>query len=554
MYLIVPDEEPAAAGLPGKLKRIFKAPFLTKKMGAHYLFYSPQLGSNCIETDLGTYVVQGEMISPDADDNLEDIAALEQQFAQSGSTAIEAFLKSCRGNFALIIFDKNTGEIQAATDQLSSRPIFYSRRATSFALSSLEEGISLLFEDRKIDWNNQAIFEAAIFKMPLAERTLDKRIEVLDYATLAAFDGGEICKTQYHVLRYGSRENGRSVVSPQQALQCLKEAVQLRLKRYNSGLSLISGGMDSRLIAAILHSELSHLKFINFGIPGLYDYEIAPKIAALFNAELVRINLGYKEFHTGGELAQILRDATTDLFEGKRDCIWTGDGGSVLLGAVYIPPDLSFDRQRSHSDMVKAFIDAKGKGQFRATTACPFSLTDILLAEFQRHGNSDPAEACFSFLIANDQRRHIWSYFRPYRGKIVEPITPFMDGALLRLLDGVSIYDLSGHKFYSEVFALLPEFVRSVPWQTYRGHVPCPIKNEDLRDQWGVQPTRGDFKATIKTAIHLLKYVFSARWPKTKYKRMTVLKILLLYIVTGFKRRHLIAPFEQLIPRLSFEN
>jgi hypothetical protein len=85
----------------------------------------------------------------------------------------------------------------------------------------------------------------------------------------------------------------------------------------------------------------------------------------------------------------------------------------------------------------------------------------------------------------NDQRRHLAAHFEDIDLHRMEFHLPFFDGQFLELIMSVPVDACLGHRFYMSWLSGFPDLVRSTPWQTYPGHVPCPLPiPAELRYQW----------------------------------------------------------------------
>jgi hypothetical protein len=70
----------------------------------------------------------------------------------------------------------------------------------------------------------------------------------------------------------------------------------------------------------------------------------------------------------------------------------------------------------------------------------------------------------------------------------VDWVTPLADFRLTELMLSVDPVQCVGHAFYMKMLEHLPTIVTSVPWQTYPGHVPCPLPAPAIPTQWERSP------------------------------------------------------------------
>jgi hypothetical protein len=73
------------------------------------------------------------------------------------------------------------------------------------------------------------------------------------------------------------------------------------------------------------------------------------------------------------------------------------------------------------------------------------------------------------------------------------------------------------HRLYGDFFAQLPSFARQTPWQTYPGHVVCPVKGVDAKEagdyQWAKTSYKGGVMARLRCAWQLVGLVRTGRKP-----------------------------------------
>jgi len=78
---------------------------------------------------------------------------------------------------------------------------------------------------------------------------------------------------------------------------------------------------------------------------------------------------------------------------------------------------------------------------------------------------------------------------------------PFFDSDFLETVLAVPVHLCLCHAFYTKWLTLFPPVVTAVPWQTYPGHVPCPLPiPKRLHYQWtkGRNPA---LRAPLKRAL-----------------------------------------------------
>lgn len=172
--------------------------------------------------------------------------------------------------------------------------------------------------------------------------------------------------------------------------------------------------------------------------------------------------------------------------------VWTGEGGSVGLGCVYISPEIVTLLRAGDWD---AAIDIYLRQQQK--TILTRILNPELARQLQGHlhvrlrtelesiRHPDPVRAFYIFLNLNGPRRHLVNHFDTIDQHRLEFQVPFYDSELLEYLTSLPVDPCLYHRFYVKWLALFDPAVRAVPWQTYPGHVPSPVPiPDDLPDQW----------------------------------------------------------------------
>ena len=184
--------------------------------------------------------------------------------------------------------------------------------------------------------------------------------------------------------------------------------------------------------------------------------------------------------------------------------MWSGDGGSVCIGYVYlsdcivellrrglkrqaINEFLRFNRRGLAARRILGTLFAKISPNFTAQT---------MKAEVDQSSCGDPAMNVYIFLLENDQRRHLSAHFECIDMHRTELHLPLFDSDVLELMIAVPIEEGLYHRFYYDMLQHFPTIVRAVPWQAYPGHLPCPLPfPPGLMDQWQYYKDKCRFRA-----------------------------------------------------------
>lgn len=142
--------------------------------------------------------------------------------------------------------------------------------------------------------------------------------------------------------------------------ECLTAAVQRRLEDGAVGACLLSGGLDSSIIAAVAHELGGDVPLITVGMAGAPDLENARIVAEhlgmehhvlLYDAEQIRESVpravwmleSFDEDCVSGAISNLFASAKAREFT---NCILSGEGGDELFGGYHLLKDLPTDAER----------------------------------------------------------------------------------------------------------------------------------------------------------------------------------------------------------------
>jgi asparagine synthetase B (glutamine-hydrolysing) len=173
-----------------------------------------------------------------------------------------------------------TGEILAATDRFGSVPLFYAL-GPGGAVVSTELGACLQLSGVPRDVDPVAFAEMLAFDHPLLRRTLFAGVRQLPAASILALrqDGAAV----HRYWRYGfydgdaADENG----AVESAGTLFKQAVSRAVPEERPVLLFVSGGLDSRLLAAELEHRAGPLRSASFGVKGSWDARYGAAVSRL---------------------------------------------------------------------------------------------------------------------------------------------------------------------------------------------------------------------------------------------------------------------------------
>lgn len=421
---------------------------------------------------------------------VEDLEALRSAWRSGELSRLQA----THGSFAVIFYDAKSGRLSIASDKLGLRCVYYWRGGGlvvfATALRVLE---SLPYVAKGVDL--QGITEAAAFGYPLIRRTPYREIHCLDGGEIVHFDGIREWSERYwrwdtHPERGLSLDQGAELFRDR-----FERAVRRRLRLGESSVvAFLTGGLDSRCVVTALAELGRQVQAVTFAAPDQLDGKIASSYAAAMGMAHHAITAPIPAYvHPSRALPtalpQIIAAATPA--PDRSAIVWSGDGGSVGLGYVYLTEEVvarmksgaleaavtCFLRYR-RIQLPLRFLTKRAGDRLRSR------LAKGMREHLSQLTSSDPTRAMYLFLLLNDQRRHLFDHLEDIDLTGIELVTPFFDSDVLEVCASVRVEEALRHRFYYRCLDAFPEAARSVPWQAYPGHLPCPLPVPSGRYQW----------------------------------------------------------------------
>lgn len=449
--------------------------------------------SGIVENEEFVSFLAGEPIFSD-----ENIYNSQFELAKSLKNRNFKFIERSRGVYCSVAYwidEENLPNIALCADKLGIRPLYYyvcsEYLIFSTALRVIED---LSFVPKSV--NDVSLLQVIGFGFSLGDSTQYKNIFLLNPAEVIYFKKNIIEKEKYwdwnNVNPLDSKDN-ESILA--EAYDIFKQSIRLRLHDDSKVVSYLSGGMDSRAIVSVLSNlEISTFAF-NFSPSGSQDLEYAKEYAekesnVVFYTSPRDYDVGYN-FRC--ELVDSLSEKVKTECDGFRRprSVWSGDGGSVGVGCVYLDKsiiELLSDKKIDESiyryfkiNNIKLPLNIM---KMSSEHYRPDFLFESVRNEIKNY-SCDDKQKIYMFLMLNDQRRHLHDFYENLDLHGIEYQLPFFDSKFLEFIFSIPIEYRINHIFYTDWFNYFSEAVRKVPWQTYRGHLPCPIeKTRELKYQW----------------------------------------------------------------------
>jgi asparagine synthase (glutamine-hydrolysing) len=262
-----------------------------------------------------------------------------------------AFARALDGVFALVIADLSNNRIVVARDPYGVRPLYY-RNTPCGGIMFASERKALVYGSSKC--NDQEIYEFPPGKVRVFEWN-DTHGLIEEHYT-------------YHTvpwLKMADSSNWKSQLNA-----ALVAAVRKRLMTERPVAALLSGGVDSSLIAALVQRELKGLgkpplKTFSIGMPGSTDLKYAKRVAEWIGSDHTEV------LTTADEMFNVIPDVIRDIesydtttvrasvgnwmvaraIKEQSDCkvVFNGDGSDEIFGSyLYFyraPSDGAFEQE-----------------------------------------------------------------------------------------------------------------------------------------------------------------------------------------------------------------
>lgn len=393
-------------------------------------------------------------------------------------------LARARGVFSAAHYQRESGALMLVTDKLGVRPMYYwlGQRYVIFgsALRILEE----ISEIPKV-MDVRAVTEENSLGYAVAERTPFASVALLKSAEILRIDGESASRCQYwrwDKVQSSDRPMGELV---QEAYAQFNKAVALRNGEDSTSIAFLSGGLDSRAIVAALRDRGLHVHSFNFSVTGSQDQAFGAAFAHRVGTTHTERPMQPTQTVSASVMAEAWTASLNKVAQPaeRPGIVWSGDGGSVTLGHVYLNRAM-VEAVRTEGVQVAMRQAIHGWGSelprrlLRSDLLASLSgkgPRDGLREEFDTLHCADAGRSLYLVLMHNDQRRHLAAHFEDIDRSRLEYHLPFFDSDFVESVVRVPLDFCLEHRLYMQWLRYFPEVVLSVPWQAYPGHEPCPL-------------------------------------------------------------------------------
>jgi asparagine synthetase B (glutamine-hydrolysing) len=316
--------------------------------------------------------------------------------------------------------------------------------------------------------------------------------------------------------------------------QAFVDAVKIRLDSERRVMAFLTGGLDSRCVVAALTGQGIKVNSMNFAADRSQDLILGAQLASALGTNHFSFPMSTTD-SVAGRIPVALPKwidhcQSGGLSADRPHLVWSGDGGSVGLGHVYLTEpmvdDIESGQGKRAVDKVLAELRSNvpvGALKLAYRTQYADALTAGFYEEFDRLVDRHTGRALYTLLMCTDQRRHLHSHFELLGQHQCELQLPYFDRDFVATVMAQPVRSFLLHRFYNRWLNLFQKEVREVPWQAYPGHVPCPIPLQSgLSYQWDTRTPDYFHKFHRAQSLRVLKGIFAGRYSNCELSQTRV--------------------------------
>lgn len=428
-------------------------------------------------------------------------------------------LRHAAGTYCAAYFDPRSGSARLIADRLGLRTLYYAVTDRFVYFSSALRILEALDEVPKV-MDVVAVAEITGFGYPFGGGTPYAGIRMMLPCEMLAVGQEGIQSSRYFQWDAIEPLQPPGEEALKETHRLFQRAIRRRLRADRTTFAYLSGGLDSRCTVAGLLAEGAHVYTFNFSPPRTQDQvfalQYAEKSGTVHHETPAGANPNWSAIMADAWRASPRRAEKT---AERPNIAWTGEGGSVGLGHVYITPEIvEAFRADNTSGAIEYFLQQQKKSLLskillpEVASRLQGHLQKRLSQELADTRYPDPLRAFYIFLNLNGPRRHLVNHFETIDQHRLEFQVPFYDSELLEYLTALPVEPCLYHRFYVEWLSLFDSAVRKVPWQAYPGHVPSIVPvPDDLPDQWGGEAASGYRSDSDRELVALAGKMISAQ-------------------------------------------
>ena len=197
----------------------------------------------------------------------------------------ERFVEKLNGSFVLVIHDANNEKVLIANDRHGLRPFYYTRNGDRYIFASEVKAI-LADKTFKKDIDHEAVADFFAFGRIIGNKTFFKKIKMMPPASLITWSKGKISTKKYADFKF--EEENNSNLSEEyyvnKLVSLFRKAVERRTKGKHRIGVFLSGGLDSRTVAAAMRNRANSITTFTYGVIGGDEPNIAKKVSKKLGA------------------------------------------------------------------------------------------------------------------------------------------------------------------------------------------------------------------------------------------------------------------------------
>jgi asparagine synthetase B (glutamine-hydrolysing) len=449
--------------------------------------------------------------------SLADRPAELPQVARALLRGERELLSNACGTFCAAAVALDDGSVELTCDTLGVRPICY----------ALREGV--------LYFSNSLSALATILPAPVADD-----LGIAQVATMGFTAGVRTTVAGVRWLLGGQWlccSDGKLDISPQRLpvpskivhdedawlddiAAALRRSVRRRLVHHKQAAAYLSGGLDSRVVAALLVEAGIPVHTIDFGPEGSLDAALAEQAAEAIQSRHFVYREGPLTFWDRLSQAAIAWRTAFAPNQSWQHVLMSGHGGETVLSGPSRLDVKVTAAARAGGDVAGMQALAQAE-RWEPPGACASALLRMLSSQVMSEASAelraiplaDPARRLQFFELQYELRGELASFFEAVASHRTELTLPFLDKELVRASISGPLDAMLQHALYHRLIQRLPPAVTAVPWQTYPGHEPCWLPLPVARDQWaeGWLSRRDSRTQTRATGAAALRAVFTRR-------------------------------------------
>ncbi len=434
------------------------------------------------------------------------------------------------GQFVIVIYDTHDRKLHIINDRFGFRQFYYCQEGSLLVFASQIKGIMHLSQ-KPFTFSDRGVGEFMLFGHHFGEKTSFENIYSLPPSSILSFDGNKLELNRYWKAQYSPddevNEKGLGI--------SLQNAIERQATGGGRKGLLLSGGMDSRIVASVISRKDKSAAAFTFGDRNSMDVKYAENICSIlglrhfileFQSSKWKENIPAVVWQTEGEASFQHFNSIQFHSRMKANCdtILTGISGDMILGSFINAnhfTEVSMDALADYAfniflekpiEEIKKMFDADYLDHMLQLTKKSFSTS------LQSNENRIAADILDSWNIENRQRRFIF-------------VGPSSDRYLFDLRSPFYDYDFFDYSLriparlrYKEQLYLrtlweaMPD-LRNIPWQK-TGAPPFPDRVTELR--WKLK-NPSNFFARHKYKKHFIDYAQLLRDAYTSEELKTIL-------------------------------